>query len=100
MRDKMEKTYKLLQENNPLLYDDIKKQYGGYWVYLVNAEYSNEGRVMSGVPVILGMMPYDGAEDGIYEKYKSREYEKRIGVSLLPNDGFISCLHIVGAKDA
>ena len=96
---KMEKTYKLLNNYSPLLYEEIEKQYDGYWIYLVNVNYSDEGRILNGVPVIMGSMPYDGAEDGIYEKYKAVKYEKRIGVSLLPNDSFISCLHIIGVEN-
>jgi hypothetical protein len=92
----MAKSYKLLKINKSIPYEEISKKYEGYWVYLVNVKYSKEGRLLSGVPVIIGSIPYDGAEDGIYEQFKTKQYERRIGASLLTNDDFISCFNILG----
>ena len=97
----MEKTYKLLDHNEPMPLADIKKLYKGYWVFIVNAKFSETigGDLLSGIPVIIGSMPYDGAFDGIYEQYKSEVYEASVGISLLPNNGFISSLRpVVGCN--
>jgi len=88
----MEKTYKILDHNSPLPIDEIRRLYKGYWVYIVNAEFSEINELLGGRPVVIGVTPFDGVEDGIYVKYNSDEYVIRADLSLLPNRGFISAL--------
>ena len=95
----MEKTYKFLNHSEPLPADEIRRLYNGYWVFLVNAEFSDINGLISGIPVIIGAGAYDGVEDGIYKKYMTNEYEPRADLSLLPR-GFISSLRITGGTDA
>ena len=94
----MEKTYKLLDHTEPLTEEEIRELYAGYWVYIVKAELSRTigGKLIRGIPVIVGKVPYDGVDDDIYEKYRGDEYKERMGMSLLPNTGFISALRFVG----
>ena len=92
----MKKTYKLLDHTEPLSIDEIRRLYKGYWIYIVKAQLGEHGKVLSGIPVIIGQMAADGAEDGIYAKYRSDEYNVRTSLNLLPNRGFISSLQIVG----
>ena len=91
----MEKTYRLLEHAEPLSEAEIVRLYDGYWVYLVKAKMTETMRVIEGIPVVIGAVPYDGVEDGIYDKYMTDEYENRVGMSLRHNRGFISCLRIV-----
>ncbi|MDR2600686.1 MAG: hypothetical protein LBC73_10495 [Oscillospiraceae bacterium] len=86
----MEKTYKLLEHDEPLLIEEIRRLYNGHWVYLVNATIGEHGKILSGIPVIMGQTTADGAEDGIYIKYRSDEYNERVELNMLPNRGFIS----------
>ena len=88
----MEKTYKLLEHEHPISYEEVEKLYNGYWVYLVKTQLTETNGIISGIPVVAGLCAYDGAEDGVYTKYKTEEYVQRVGVSLLPNRGFISSL--------
>ena len=92
----MAKTYKLLNHTDPLPADEIRRLCMGYWVYIVKAVFSEYNELLSGIPVVIGAMPADGVEDGIYQKYRSEEYEIRADMNLLPNRGFISSLRIVG----
>ena len=92
----MDKTYKLLDHTEPLPIDEIRRLYKGYWVYLVKAQVGEFGEILSGIPVVIGDTAADGAEDGIYEKYRSDEYDIRADLNLLPNRGFISSFRIVG----
>jgi hypothetical protein len=94
----MGKTYRLLEHVEPLHIDEIRRLYEGYWVYLVKATFGEFGELLSGVPVVIGSMAADGAEDGIYEMFKAEEYDVRADLNLLPNKGFISSLRIVGAS--
>ena len=75
--------------------DEIKRLYNGYWVYVVNAELTDMREMLSGVPVIVGSMAYDGAEDGIYEKFNGDEYAPRVDRSMLRRGSFISSLRFV-----
>jgi hypothetical protein len=92
----MDKTYRLLDHAEPLHIDEIRRLYKGYWVYVVKARLGEHGELLSGIPVVVGAMAADGAEDGIYEKYRSEEYDVRTDLNLLPNKGFVSSLRVVG----
>jgi len=96
----MNKTYKLLDHKEPISEDEIRRLYDGFWVFIVNAKMSETWGVQEGIPVIIGKVPFDGVEDGIYEKYKSDEYAQTVGMSLRHNMGFISSLRIVGEANA
>ena len=91
----MSKTYKLLDHTEPMSEAEIERLYDGYWVFVVKAKMTETMGLVEGIPVIIGVVPYDGVEDGIYEKYKSDEYIQTIGMSLRHNRGFISSLRIV-----
>ena len=98
----MEKTYRLLDHldhTEPLPIEEIEGLYQGYWVYIVKAKVGEYGKILSGVPVVIGSRASDGAFDGIYEKYNSDEYDIRADLNLLPNRGFISSLKIVSNYD-
>ena len=92
----MSKTYRLLDHKEPIPMSEIRRLYDGFWVFITKAVFKETGGVIEGIPVIIGSVPYDGVEDGIYEKYKSDEYAECIGKSLRHNRGFVSSLRIVG----
>jgi hypothetical protein len=90
------KTYKLLDHTTPLPAEEIRRLYKGYWVFIVNATFDEYNALISGTPVVIGALAFDGVEDGIYEAYESDEYGESTDMNLLPNKGFISSLRIVG----
>ena len=96
----MEKTYKILDHTQPLSIDEIRRLYKGYWIYIVKATIGEHGKILSGIPVIIGQTTADGADDGIYEKYRSDEYNQRVQLNLLPNRGFISSFRPASAGDS
>ena len=100
MSNNVNKTYKLVEHSEPLQADEIRRLYKGYWVYVVKAKIGEYGELLSGIPVVVGAMSADGAEDGIYEKYRSEEYVERFQLNLLPHKGFISSLRIIGEQGA
>ena len=65
----MEKTYKLLDNTEPMTMAEIRRLYTGYWVFIIKAKFTDTGGLIDGIPVIIGAVPYDGVEDGIYDKY-------------------------------
>ena len=96
----MDKTYKLVNHTEPISEEEIERLYTGYWVYVVKSKKAETGRLLEGIPVIIGAVPYDGVEDGIYEKYKTDEYVDRVGISLRRGVGFISSLCPAGDANA
>ena len=92
----MEKTYELLNHDSPLPIDEIQRLYNGYWVYLVNVEFSEFRALLSGQPVVRGIRAFDGAKDGIYEKYNSSEYAPRADLNLLVDKRLASILQFAG----
>jgi hypothetical protein len=90
----MEKTYKILEDAEAISEEEIRRLYKGYWVYVVNAVFNENREFVSGIPVIIGSKPYDGSGDGIYNKYKSHDYDERTDFNLLLNKGFISSFRI------
>ena len=88
----MNKTYKLLENTTVMTAEEIEREYGGYWVYLTNVTCSEEGRFLSGIPVVIGDMAYDGAEDGIYAKFDDPKYGRCRDISLLRLHGYITSL--------
>ena len=91
----MEKTYKLLDHTEPLNADEIRRLYQGFWVFIVKAKFNEHGGLLSGIPVITGTRASDGAFDGIYDKYRSEEYDERTDLNLLPNRGFIGVIGVI-----
>ena len=82
---------------------EIRSLYMGYWVYVVKAKLTETGGLIEGVPVIIGAVPYDGVDDGIYEKYDTDEYVERVGKSLRYNKDLqfiVSSLSAVGEPNA
>jgi len=96
----MTRKYTLLDHNEPMSSEEIRRLYTGYWVYIVKAKLTETYGLIEGIPVVIGSGPYAGVQDGIYEKYKSDEYVERVGISLRHNRGFISSLRISGESDA
>ena len=94
----MEKTYKLLNHTAPMSVDEMERLYEGYWVYIVKANFGEYGELLNGIPVVIGERAADGADEGIYEKFRSDEYDVRADLNLLPNRGFISSLRFVGGE--
>ena len=99
---KLEKTYKFLNHESPLPVSEIKQLYNGHWVFLTNVKFSTTGvrELLSGTPTIIGAKAYDGAKDGIYEKYKDDKYGHSADINLLPNKYFISALKMSGTANA
>jgi len=95
----MEKTYKFVEHEHsePLSMDEIRKLYRGYWVFMVNVTFSETREILSGKPVIIGLRQYDGAFDGIYDKYDAPEYGVTTDRSLLTNK-FITSLRMADSN--
>ena len=89
---RMAKTYQLVYHEEPIPIDRIRLLYRGYWVFLTNASITEYNEVLSGIPVVIGKMAYDGADDGIYNKYRSEQYGECVDMSFLPSDAFIFAL--------
>ena len=89
------RTYLELDHKEPMTVDEINTLYNGYWVYVVNAEFYNGLKLKKGIPVIIANNPFEGVDDGIYEKYDSPKYGEHFEHILYKPNGFISALEFV-----
>ena len=96
----MDKGYALLNHKEAMSVEDIRKMYRGFWVYVVKAKLSHDGQLLTGIPVVIGEYAFAGAEDGIYDVYKSEEYNERTELILFLPDGFIASLQILRETNA
>jgi|GEM_PF-3529659 len=81
----MAKSYAFVHHDHPLSMEEIRELYRGYWVYMVNAEFIEGNGVVSGRPVVIGTRAYAGSVDGIYDQFKSEEFQPSFGKSFLLN---------------
>jgi len=70
----MKVTYNLLNHKVPLEAAEIERLYDDSWVYIVNAQFTDDGVFVRGIPVVSGNCAYAGASDGIYSQFDSEEY--------------------------
>ena len=91
-----EKTYKVLDHTEPLSNAEIRRLYDGYWVFIANAKLTETYGLIEGIPVVIGTVPFDGVDDGIYKKYRSEEYGTCCDMSLRHSRNFVSSLRVVG----
>ena len=69
-------TYKILGHKEPLEAAEIERLYDDQWVYIVNAQYTDDGIFIRGIPVVCGNCAYAGAESGIYQQFEDKKYGK------------------------
>jgi hypothetical protein len=93
----MERTYKLLDHMESMTEAEIRRLYMGYWVFIVKAKLTETMGLIEGIPVVIGAVPYDGVEDGIYDKYDADEYAERYGMSLRYNKDLQFIISSLGA---
>ena len=70
----MKVIYKLLEHKIPLEAEEIERLYDDSWVYIVNAQYTDDGIFIKGIPVVSGNCAYAGASDGIFDQFDTDEY--------------------------
>jgi len=81
--------YQIVESPKMMTSDEIDETFIGKWVYIVNANITRHGELIEGMPVIVGDYQFEGIEEGIYEKYKTSEYDKTLSYSLLSLDNTI-----------
>ena len=80
--------------NNPKIMTkaEIDKTYNGKWVYIVKADINKHGTLITGMPVVIGDYQFEGVDEdrSIYDKYDSKEFEKRLSYPLYSLENFVS----------
>jgi hypothetical protein len=89
--------YEIINNPRVMTRDEIDNVYDGKWVYIVKAKFTPNESLIEGMPVVVGDIPYDGVDDGIYEQFNDKEYEQRYSHTLLDLPSyFISSVFNVG----
>jgi len=83
--------------DNPIMMteSEIREAFDGKWVYIVKADITRHGELLSGMPVVIADTPFEGNDDGIYEQYDTEEYEERYGCDMNHYEPFISSVFSV-----
>ena len=88
--------YQILENPRMMTEADIDREFLGKWVFIVNANINNHGKLIEGIPVVTGDYQFDGVEEGIYSIYDSAEYGRQLSYSLIPLDNTISSVFGMG----
>jgi len=94
----MEKTYRIVEHTEPMTREEIRQLYDGYWVYVVNAQFSETNGFIRGVPVVIGAHAFDGVRDGIYDKYRDEKYNQQCDLVFTHDKGLVMLLAMEGAS--
>ena len=88
--------YQLIENPRMMLQEEIDSIYDGYWVYIVNANITPNGKLIEGIPVVLGKFQFAGVDEGVYKQFDGSEYGRKLSYTLLPHDNTISSVFGVG----
>ena len=86
----MEKAYVVLDNDRFMTAQEIEELYDGWWVFLTNAEFSEDRLLLGGIPRVIGKRAYAGVKDGIYDKFKSQDSGVVCDMVLLRNEATIT----------
>ena len=87
--------YQVIDNPTVMTETEIREAFDGKWVYVVKAEITRHGELLSGMPVVIADTPFEGNDDGIYEQYDSKEYVKRLAHDMVPYEPFIPSIFAV-----
>jgi hypothetical protein len=82
--------YKLIENPRLMSQEEIDNAYNGSWVYIVKANIDPHGKLIAGVPVVLGEFQFAGVDEGIYKQFDGSEFGRKLSYTLLPHDNTIS----------
>ena len=61
--------------------EEMKARFDGKWIYVVNCEFTQGGRIVSGIPVVVADMQFEDVDSGIYDKYDAEEFGRKLSKS-------------------
>jgi len=75
--------YEILENPTRMSRDEIKKEYKGKWVFLVEPEGKIGCFMKSAIPIVIADIPWEGYDAGIYQKFID-DYESNMDLSFIP----------------
>jgi hypothetical protein len=69
--------YQIIDDPKMMNKDEIEKEFDGKWIYIVKAEFAIGKLLVKGIPVIVADFPFEGQDEGIYDMYRTSEYDSR-----------------------
>jgi hypothetical protein len=82
--------YKVIKNPKLMTQEEIDLNYKGTWVYIVKANINPHGKLIDGVPVVVGEYPFDGVNEGVYKQFDGLEYGRKLSYTLLPHNNIKS----------
>ena len=76
--------YKIIPANDRKEYtfEQLKVQFDGKWIYLVNATFTDGHGLLKAVPVVVADRELEGIDDGIYTQFHSAFFGRKADLDL------------------
>jgi hypothetical protein len=75
--------YQIIENPIRMTYDEMWDNYDEKWLFLVNCEFNQYSRLLSGIPVIAADRAFEGVPEGIYEQFKEKRYAPKGDVTFI-----------------
>jgi len=70
------------KEQREYTFEQLKEQFDGKWVYLVNVTFTDGHGLLKATPVVIADSELEGIDDGIYTQYRSPEFGRKADLDL------------------
>ena len=77
--------YRILENPRRMTKSEIRSEFPNKWVYMVEGDFDIGVPMKTAIPMIIADSPWEGDEDGIYDKLDD-EYERTTYQSFLSNE--------------
>jgi len=77
--------YMILENPKRMTKKEMRSEFVNKWVYAVDCDFDIGVPMKTGIPMVLADSPWEGSEDGIYEKLDDK-YERTTYLSFLTNE--------------
>ena len=77
--------YILLENPKRMTKKEMRKEFADKWIYVADCDFEIGVPMETGVPMLVADTPWEGSEDGIYEKLDV-EYGRTMHLSFLSNE--------------
>ena len=68
---------RLIENPVYMTYNEMEKKFDGKWVLVTNCDFNPCNTLLGGIPVAVADAPYEGQQDGFYDKFRASVYAPR-----------------------
>ena len=68
---------KLIENPTFMTFEEMEEKFIGKWILITNCEYGEFRKFIGGIPVAVADTPFEGQQDGFYDKFRDPKYAPR-----------------------